>query len=502
MLITYKEISLIHEEYKNYINSLNLKDGTREQYIDIIRDYLINEVMNKVEYGNYSDFFTLDKTIHFQKNFRRSMVVRAAIKNLKDYFISINKLEKYFNFEYEPIKQEGKSDKKIILQSDIISIVFGERTYFRDIKEKYLTQCICALCYFCLFEQRHILALKKSDVLVDEKRIRNIRVDDHEQLVQWIALGEIPLKCIKAYIEYFEIENMSSDNSFFDVQTETKFNMSYINKLFNNFDLKVNKEKPISVDGQTLIYSMMFNYLVATKGVGTLELIQVVGSENQIWKQAFNAYLSKYNTVYNPHNMAILLEHSEIEERVHMVEKDYEKEVNQNNEEANEVQENEQAWTEVCYKYDEVRDISMSDIIEFDSMSNQNQQQKEVSLSRLVRNTKLSDDIKLAYNDNCQLCETRLMKSKLIGYSEAHHIRPYNRIHQGDDTIANLIVLCPNCHTQFDSLYYAIHPETQYVHCQDELDKYHMKKLHFIEGHELDERYLTYTWKLFNKNRF
>lgn len=92
-----------------------------------------------------------------------------------------------------------------------------------------------------------------------------------------------------------------------------------------------------------------------------------------------------------------------------------------------------------------------------------------------------------------------LMKTRFEAYSEAHHIRPYNKTHKGDDTIGNMVVLCPNCHSQFDNLYYAIHPSTRLVHCLDEDDRFHLAKMEFIGEHELSEKYLTYTWKLFKK---
>ena len=72
-------------------------------------------------------------------------------------------------------------------------------------------------------------------------------------------------------------------------------------------------------------------------------------------------------------------------------------------------------------------------------------------------------------------------------------------MHKGDDTIGNMIVLCPNCHSQFDNLFYAIHPNTKVVHCIDENNQFHLKKMEFIGEHELEEKYLTYTWKLFKK---
>lgn len=67
----------------------------------------------------------------------------------------------------------------------------------------------------------------------------------------------------------------------------------------------------------------------------------------------------------------------------------------------------------------------------------------------------------------------------------------------GDDNIKNLIVLCPNCHSQFDYLYYAINPQTMEIHCIDNNDEKHLAQLYFVDGHQLGKKYLEYTWNLF-----
>lgn len=59
--------------------------------------------------------------------------------------------------------------------------------------------------------------------------------------------------------------------------------------------------------------------------------------------------------------------------------------------------------------------------------------------------------IKSLYNDRCQLCGNRLAKGDGTGYSEVHHLRPLGRPHDGPDSLNNMIVLCPNHHSDFDN---------------------------------------------------
>lgn len=70
-------------------------------------------------------------------------------------------------------------------------------------------------------------------------------------------------------------------------------------------------------------------------------------------------------------------------------------------------------------------------------------------ISRIIRDTAVSSDLKLLYDHSCQLCGTAI---PLCGrdYSEAHHIKPLGRPHDGDDTRDNLLCVCPNCHVLLD----------------------------------------------------
>ena len=68
---------------------------------------------------------------------------------------------------------------------------------------------------------------------------------------------------------------------------------------------------------------------------------------------------------------------------------------------------------------------------------------------RIVRDTKLARDIKHLYNHKCQVCD-KAIPTKNGFYSEGAHIKPLGKPHKGDDSLANLICLCPNHHVMFD----------------------------------------------------
>ena len=58
--------------------------------------------------------------------------------------------------------------------------------------------------------------------------------------------------------------------------------------------------------------------------------------------------------------------------------------------------------------------------------------------------------LKRHYENECQFCGTRLQVGDSHFYAEAAHILAIGAPHNGPDVIANMLVLCPNHHIQFD----------------------------------------------------
>ena len=71
------------------------------------------------------------------------------------------------------------------------------------------------------------------------------------------------------------------------------------------------------------------------------------------------------------------------------------------------------------------------------------------TVSRVVRDTELSREIKQRYDYRCQVCNVRL-EGEGGPYAEAAHIMPLGRPHNGPDIDSNLLCLCPNHHALFD----------------------------------------------------
>lgn len=97
---------------------------------------------------------------------------------------------------------------------------------------------------------------------------------------------------------------------------------------------------------------------------------------------------------------------------------------------------------------------------------------------RVVRDSKKSSDIKNLYGYACQVCGLAITTKRGL-YAEGAHIRPLGKPHEGDDSIANLLCLCPNHHVMFDKGSFSV--------CEDlSLIGSESGKLNVPSKHEID----------------
>lgn len=72
------------------------------------------------------------------------------------------------------------------------------------------------------------------------------------------------------------------------------------------------------------------------------------------------------------------------------------------------------------------------------------------TVSRRIRDTALSREIKKIYEHHCQICDEVIPGADGRAYSEGAHVKPLGRPHIGKDSLDNLLCLCPNHHTELD----------------------------------------------------
>ncbi|ALO36131.1 hypothetical protein CMT41_16385 [Colwellia sp. MT41] len=130
-------------------------------------------------------------------------------------------------------------------------------------------------------------------------------------------------------------------------------------------------------------------------------------------------------------------------------------------------------------------DVSTPEAVDINS-GNETPQASKQHIYRILRDSKLARYIKLVHSNSCQLCSKTITLPNKKLYSEAHHIIPLGKPHNGPDKAENIIVLCPNCHVLCD--YGAISLDLSKIkHVADhkiskESIEYHNKK---IAGHYL-----------------
>ncbi|EHR40296.1 HNH endonuclease [Alishewanella jeotgali] len=74
----------------------------------------------------------------------------------------------------------------------------------------------------------------------------------------------------------------------------------------------------------------------------------------------------------------------------------------------------------------------------------------EATVYRILRDSKLSQQIKAIHNNECQICGHTIIMPNGTRYSEAHHIQPLGMPHNGPDVIDNMVCVCPNHHVELD----------------------------------------------------
>lgn len=82
----------------------------------------------------------------------------------------------------------------------------------------------------------------------------------------------------------------------------------------------------------------------------------------------------------------------------------------------------------------------------------------EATVSRLIRDTRITRQVKALHHNRCQVCGERLATPAGF-YAEAAHIRPLGAPHHGPDTLGNVLCLCPNHHALFDFGSFSVAPD-------------------------------------------
>ena len=110
------------------------------------------------------------------------------------------------------------------------------------------------------------------------------------------------------------------------------------------------------------------------------------------------------------------------------------------------------------------------------------------TVQRIVRNTKMAQQVKEIHSFACQICGEVLM-TPTGPYSEGAHIKPLGKPHNGPDTIGNILCLCPNHHVLFDRGSIIIEED---LSIDSDSESHQCKYLRTKPEHQINHEYLNY----------
>lgn len=471
-----------------------LSEPSIARYIAVVKKYITNKFLEKIEIDNYNDFFSKNNLIYIQEEIGSS-VKKASISCFLDFLNDENFLE---NEDYYKLKENiGNSisiersvneKQTTFLTPSEVEFLLSEKLVYNTELERILTPLIICLHLFCFYEQKHIKSLTIDDIDLENKRIKNIFYNGKNNVSKYIGMNDIFIKSMTNYIEYRNSINPKTQELI--LYNGKPIENPGFNKIYNVFGRLGNRErlKSKSIYTDIIIKSMIYHLLIK-KGEESLTLIlNIIDKDSALFNKVFKEYVEiKIN------------ENIEKEIKIEPLNelfRDEKKEKYQDYKETIVNADNSINFNTLLTPYTTDNDINFNDLEVFNIENNYNLQSNKIVIQRLVRDSKIARLLKDHYNHECQLCNYKLRKSDGSYISEAHHLKPYNKKHQGDDTTKNMIVLCPNCHAQFDDQFYAVHPGTLLVHSIFEDDDYHLTNLKL--NHELGIDYLEYAWESFN----
>jgi hypothetical protein len=94
----------------------------------------------------------------------------------------------------------------------------------------------------------------------------------------------------------------------------------------------------------------------------------------------------------------------------------------------------------------------------------------QVTVSRIVRDTRIVRELKALHRHTCQRCGKRIKIGPSAFYSEGHHLRPLGDPHAGPDERQNVLIVCPNCHALLDMVAVKLNAKRLRMHRDHSLD--------------------------------
>jgi site-specific recombinase XerD len=287
-----------------FINRLNVSEKTKERYIsDITLFFEIALYLNHLEPKSLFQASILDSYYYN----RRGSTANAAIMNFLKYLYETKKLEK---MEYLLIKDQLENKKKFRTTKDEILFLSESQIKYilgNDVKYRFKDQpdrmdgelamvapLIWALAYTGL-EQKEIMALTMDDLDVSRSRIRNLKKNDNELLMDWIDIEEDDPIQDKLYNYLDYRATLSTRSNHLLILQNKPLDNAAINLAFSIFKRVENIDvlKTGDVHAQIMMRSGILSSLIATNGHSLINIVRMFGLKNAQVTSALTEYLKQ-----------------------------------------------------------------------------------------------------------------------------------------------------------------------------------------------------------------
>ncbi len=161
------------------------------------------------------------------------------------------------------------------------------------------------------------------------------------------------------------------------------------------------------------------------------------------------------------------------------------------------IQFREKSIQKICKKYNTIESYLGISVPKFKNIditkiipSSMKKEPKRIqsTILRRIRDTGKSKLLKKIYGNKCQICSYSFPEYAEPGYSEIHHVWPM--ADNGDDDFDNMLVLCPNHHTEFDFRIIRFNPKNPDK--IEDLKGNHLGTIFFKDKHNLDTKNIKF----------
>ena len=292
----------INKDYAMFLKTKErgLVPRVREQYLRDINNYVEN-YLEESALIDFNSFFAKHLIKRFLEN-RTGSTARAALTNFLELLCSADlrkiDLESYFRIKetIQSVKKTPKEKLDFLTEEDINYIMHETEFSIKQTEEKILTPLIFTLAYHMLFEQDHIYKLKRNDVKIEERKIRNLRHDYDESVDKWIEMNLYSYNVIKKYCDQYD----GTLNAPFVIIKGAPANNQTVNKMLHGVyrSTKNRSKLTITVDVQKLIRSRVLIDLRNTQGQSLMKFFEIMGMKrNTQLENALHQYLQEQQDV-------------------------------------------------------------------------------------------------------------------------------------------------------------------------------------------------------------